>query len=636
MYTPDFLIIKNLFTHEHTVYKFNKGVMTMMLGINATESGSDSNGAGKSTIIEGVTLACTGEVYRGVNKEDFIRTGCKSAYTEFQLKNFVLKETLNIKRTFYLNKSSDVVITVNKEVIFESGKDRTKTSDPNRIIFEKFGFSKEDFLNYFIIGQDNDNSFFTATDTKQKEIIGRFSNFAKLDEVLVGVCADIAALEVKLNQHQIDLGRVNGKIEAAEEQRTQIIEDFEQTNTEELESSKQAIEDARAKVVKYSKELDAIKETHNILEKAYTDIKFKSEVEDEEGWQDLVRTHREKIEEYNSELKGCSKYLGELENLTGKSIVCPKCNKAFIPNSKLTPVQVASQIEEVEQMVVSLKESIRKRNNKLLKAEGVVESIKQNKYAVRLAKQKVDLSSQRIVDIEIYVNQANKKIKEVSEIFNSLKAKQQTVEKATAQVDKNLESYKNSKIEVESEIELVNEVIAEKKFFEFHFGKKGLKTFLANKSIRNIQDICNFYLKKFDTDLQVLVSGYKVDKKGNLSDKITVQVLQGGVKQGMFKKYSGGEKSRVNICGILTLNSLINNSVDYGKGLDLLALDENTSGLDKTGKRQVIEIMKKVDITSLLVLHEVEDVPYSYKTIITKTDGISKIQNIISKHHMYK
>jgi DNA repair exonuclease SbcCD ATPase subunit len=90
--------------------------MTMLLGNNMDDTGSNSNGSGKSTLIEAITLAITGDVYRGVSKEDYIKYNEKLTLVDFELRNDILNETLNIRRTIYnSSKSAKVELYINGE-----------------------------------------------------------------------------------------------------------------------------------------------------------------------------------------------------------------------------------------------------------------------------------------------------------------------------------------------------------------------------------------------------------------------------------------------------------------------------------------------------------------------------------------
>ena len=94
MWTPKYIHIKNLFGHVDTNYEFNQGVCTVIFGENRDDDDSDNNGAGKSTIFEGISIALTGKSLRDIDKEVFINRHSESCEVELYLENATLNRTL--------------------------------------------------------------------------------------------------------------------------------------------------------------------------------------------------------------------------------------------------------------------------------------------------------------------------------------------------------------------------------------------------------------------------------------------------------------------------------------------------------------------------------------------------------------
>ncbi|MGH1503154.1 MAG: energy-coupling factor ABC transporter ATP-binding protein [Acidimicrobiales bacterium] len=61
---------------------------------------------------------------------------------------------------------------------------------------------------------------------------------------------------------------------------------------------------------------------------------------------------------------------------------------------------------------------------------------------------------------------------------------------------------------------------------------------------------------------------------------------------------SGGEKRRVAVAGVLAMEP------------ELLVLDEPTSGLDPAGRRELLDLLASLDLTQLVVTH---DLPFAYE-----------------------
>ncbi len=90
-----------------------------------------------------------------------------------------------------------------------------------------------------------------------------------------------------------------------------------------------------------------------------------------------------------------------------------------------------------------------------------------------------------------------------------------------------------------------------------------------------------------------------------------------GISDEIYEKspfdLSGGQKRRVAIAGILAMDP------------EVLILDEPTAGLDPAGKREILDLLKKIHIetnkTIILVSHSMEDVALYADRILVMADG---------------
>src|ERR1035437_1923388 len=614
MWHPHNIVIKNLFSHSYSELNFITGQMVLILGEVTDEAGSDSNGAGKSAIIEGITLAVTGDVWRGIGKENFIKYNERSCVVIMKLNNDLLKETMIIERTiFNSTASSKLRIYINDEEI----TDLPTLNDGNKFILDRLGISKEDFLNYYVIGQSNNKSFFSAGDAKQKEIISRFSNFHNIDKI----CDQIDDKINKLNSGSIpslelSVRQLDGHIDTLEIRIKDKIENFEIAKQEQLIRIKETIaicdrnksnlqvkiDDDKISIQNRSSKIDALKLKIDGVEEILQELKKV------EKRCKFIRVELLDVRQMQSTLKVQS----------GMIIQCPKCNNEFIPESDLT-------VKEVKESLPVVEENIR-----LYESEEKDWDVHMDEIKVQLQQIKENQSRINVLQNEInsYQNLSEEYQKQIGEIKDQKNYLLLDIAKnSKSSVDKDLIDLKSKlRIQIEERIgqrKQLNELqkeLEDLKFYQFHFSRQGFKTYLANKSIKTIQDICNYYLKRFQTNLQVDISGFKILKSGEVRDKIEISILKNGIKKGVFNQYSGGQKSRVDICGIIAINRLINNTVEPEKGLDLLAIDE-IGDLDASGKFEIVKILEKSDITNLLVMHEVGDLPCKNKIYVVYKSG---------------
>ena len=212
-------------------------------------------------------------------------------------------------------------------------------------------------------------------------------------------------------------------------------------------------------------------------------------------------------------------------------------------------------------------------DNAIDKGESNVKNIKEQNVAIQSSIEAFEKS------IETIKNSSQDALKnKLEESLTQLKADQQNANNELEEAKKELDKY----------------VLQEKHFVEF-------RSYLANKKVEAIAGVTNYFLELIGSDLRVEMLGYKKLKNGSIRDKITVNLLRGGVPCGSFCKFSGGERARVNLASILGLQRLTNNSADKGKGLDIVVLDEILEASDTTGIESSCEALNRLKVTSLMV-----------------------------------
>lgn len=167
MWNPERIEIQNLFAHKHTVYEFKNNTCTVIFGKNETDKGMTNNGAGKTTLFEAVCIALTNDSLRNIRKDSFINYNAEDCTIDLTLQNPVLNKTLRIVRRFF-RKNRPVQVEIWENGVLNT--QITSVAEANKRVYELIGIGREDLLRYFIIGQDNRYTFFTASDTEKKEI----------------------------------------------------------------------------------------------------------------------------------------------------------------------------------------------------------------------------------------------------------------------------------------------------------------------------------------------------------------------------------------------------------------------------------------------------------------------------------
>lgn len=152
------------------------------------------------------------------------------------------------------------------------------------------------------------------------------------------------------------------------------------------------------------------------------------------------------------------------------------------------------------------------------------------------------------------------------------------------------------------------------------------KTYLANTKIDALAGMLNRVLEDLGSDLRVSLSGYTQLKSGAVREKISVSILRDGMDAGTFAKFSEGERARVNLASIVAMQRLINGNCAFGKGLDLLCIDEVIDAMDADGLSSVFAALNRLEVTALVVSHGLVQEGYPHRITIVKENGESRIE----------
>lgn len=605
---------KNLFSHKSSKFIFQQGKLIMILG---------ENGAGKSVIIEAIHLAFTGEVYRGVNKKHFIRRSQEECIVEMQLKNLVNRETFTIERHMYADDQSSLL------KLYEEGiwlkKFTKRTAAAQKYIYEKIGITQDDLFNYFIINQGNNNSFFGSTDARQKAVILRFSNVetiekieAKIDLQLIEIEAEISHIElsIEMNERLIENTQKNINM-------LQLGSDPE-TKEANIERINDEIKEISKKQLVNKNKLATAKLEHTALLAKLKSSAGKDYEKSLKEKQLLKVETRKTLTSLRDQMNEINDLKGKLSVQNGKVIKCPKCRFEFIPGDEvLTVEEIAAMNEQLDSTIEALQTEYNETENTLRDINEQIEKLETKKNSIVNVQDDIDNHANKIASLENLQSNNDELINVKTNMIRAIQDRDDTV---ALKNNKNL--LKDIQEKISSLKNQLLEKIAQKEellFQQFHFGRSGFKTFIANKSIKLLQDMTNYYLNKFNTELQVQISGLRVLANGDVRDKIDVFVLKNGIIKEPYNCFSGGQRSRIDVCGILALQRLINNS-SAGGGLENLILDEHSAALDKNGQQELINILSKANISSTVIMHHADTIQHTDKFIVEMENDVSTIK----------
>lgn len=612
-------------SHEDSQFKFVNDKAVLIYGVNNSDEGQQSNGSGKSVILEAIAIALLGSTLRDeVTAKDLVMNGQLSAKVSLELFNTISQETLRIERVIWSNtKSSELSIYINNEL-----HPVVSVNDGNSFILSKIGISKEDLLNFFLISKEKYTPFLSMSDKPKREMISRFSQADLIDPVFDSIKSEVLGHETEERSIQRTIDSSTGKLEVLNEQKLKL------TNTDEELEKQNSIKELKRNIVIASEEnisfknrirgleLDIKVTQDHITASNVSKLELQSKIDSYKSNRDIIATQ---YNELNTELKDAITIQSQYEKDILSSVECPKCEHQFsISDSTLDIDKLKADKVELETVIDEIKADIEKitlqgqqltENNKSIQLEydRLGDEIKQLEQDNETRQREIRTLTSSIQNNDETVIYSKKKIEVIESGNDSTKLKEINI--SINSIQKELKDKNKELLEVQQKKADAIEWIG-------NFNK--FKIFLSNKAIGVVQVFANEYLSKMKSSLSLQIEGYKINKDGSLRDNITATVLRDGIVCGPFGKFSSGERARINIALILSLQRLINMNSSTG-GLDLCFLDEIIESVDSEGIYSIINSLNDLNQTIIVITHGSIDKAYPNTVLIEKTNGISII-----------
>lgn len=628
------VVIDNFKSIGHAELELDNQGLVLIEGVNTTNATFQSNGSGKSSILEAVTYALYDTTPNGLSGDKVVnRIVGKNTKVELDFSVDGVDYKIIRYRKYSKFKNTVKLFSEDQELTGATVK------DTNARILELFSIDYKTYLNTIMYGQGNVEIFTKSTDKYKKEILENLTDIAIYQKAQALAKEELAQVEASIQYTKSSIVS------------TQQIIDFE----------KSKVEEAKAKMADYMNRIEAITKRLSVLDATIT-IKQEAlslELDKMQKDIDLLVNHRE-THFANLTKPDTSVLDTQLNEVQEKTALV----RATIQTLESTVRQDKQSLASLDlQDTCSLCGAPIDVTHKELEANRLNEAIEQNTEKITRLQQAIPLLAQKIKDIQEQVkqttlqydeqvNKAQELEKEINQLTYDLQRKQTApVEPEAQQEHANLTNelgfiekekatlnteYTNAIADREAELKELNTKLSELEkaredytlLIKDAFSNSGIRSVVLDLVTPFLNERANYYLSKLaDSDIQVFLSTQKENADGSLKDQFTISVENntGGED---YSANSAGEQKRVDLAIALALQDLVMSKSNLQTNLVLY--DECFDGLDAIGCENVIEILKEKqkEIGSIFVITHNENLKALFDKVITveKVDGISRIK----------
>lgn len=643
-----------------------KGEVSVVLGENQTDTGQQSNGAGKSFILEAVYFALTGNSLRNVPNKELINKISKEATVTLSLLS--AHKALSIARSI-TNKGSILIVNENAQE-----RHFANQIEGNKFILDALGLSLEDLQNFFLVSKGKSQSFFSAPDRQKKALIMRVSNASVVDSAIADVKTDSQSADLRLNELKIKVEMAGGQLSkledslnnidsAVEIERQRALIDIKIAGLQkDITSHKQSIHDTGEGMVKLRSEIAELLPQANIKHSDIKELALENLAVKEENARkatlmsktfydvavykhDVMVVNTADIEAHQQKAARLNREHASLLKEKDNTIACPKCTHKFhlgiveikkqiatnrtalqatLKEEQQARLKLTKWIDGLQAVKLKKKEDydnakkISDRLTLLYKKE--LAELEHRKWLIKLLKEK----NLQLAAMELSITRKNHDLTACRESIEALQIQKEAVSSSSHR-----ETMRRSceKLLQAARTDLVN-------YTEQHQGQEAkandlrcllldFETFkhsVCTQSILLIEAEANSLLQAtspFTLDL----SSYKEGSVGKQIDRITPYVHKAG-RRIPFESLSQGERARVEVATIVSIQKLLSKG---DKGLDLLVIDEIAESCDEKGFVALASALGTLKKTIMLINHSAAEASFGNTIKIVKADGVSRI-----------
>nr|DAE04125.1 MAG TPA: STRUCTURAL MAINTENANCE OF CHROMOSOMES PROTEIN [Siphoviridae sp. ctmpG14] len=644
------LSIKNFLVIGEAEVDLHNCGLTLIEGRNEDDESANSNGAGKSSLVDALCWCLYGVTGRGVSGDAVIN---KKAKKECVVGVEVWTEGLNCYYIERGRKSKRLGNNLIVQHVIVDGNDvgsgceltKTTVADTQALVNDLLGCSYEIFTSSIYAVQEKMPDLPALTDKNLKTLIEEAAGIDKLQK------ASVIAKE-NLNDKQNSLDVLNSKISSCGNEINSLKTIIKNTETErdswktkaiakrdQIKSEYDAIaleRDEKASLLLPVPELEKLEAEYRQIEAKLKEYGIEEanvrrlELNAQNKKSECI-TEKRLIDVAQNKINEIEQSIQNIHNKVGTA--CKECGKVY-KEEDLTDAVNALQKDKEERQKAILKSF---ENFKKLVEEAKTEAIKASEARRKLSSpteltkrqlevgNKINCNTERKTEVSRLSKMLGEKTKALVEIEAELAGKN-PFESMLTKLNDDLKSKDDHWATLASEAEMKQMEVYVAEEVNNLYGVKGIRAHILDTITPFLNERTAFYLNTL-SDGEITATWQTLTKtaKGDFKEKFSIDV-QSVKGANCFAGLSGGEKRKVRVATSMALQDLVASRAK--KPIDLYIADEVDHALDASGLERMMSILEekaKQFGTALVISHNSLRDWIDNSIVVTKRDGISTV-----------
>ncbi|XAG96066.1 putative exonuclease subunit 2 [Bacillus phage KKP_4048] len=626
------LTIQNFLSFKEAEIELDNRGIILIEGKNETNSKFQSNGSGKSSLLEALVYAIYDTTSKGIKANDVInRTAGKN--TAVILEGYRGEDLYRIERYRKHSKHK------NKVLLFVNGQEITEksTAETNKTIERIVGIDYNTFINSIMFSQGNGaGRFAIATDKEKKEILENLVNL----QVYV-TAQEVAKERVRAKDEEIRNKKAEGERLQWELSQVDTLEQQDRDNYENtlnlIKQEEKRFDDLLVTSERYAAAnfpiVEGIRERIKLLESQrdkHTNVSIDQELSKVNEINQILQNKQAQLNTYNSKKTELVSQYKKVE----KDTHCPVCgNELDNAHREKELLSIREQLKgvliefnKIDQEITSLKDQYTVAVQEYQQVKAVYDTHNQEYKKIM---DEINNCQQQITNYEntmaSYRNQLDNLKTTLQKLRSIPQPKSRDEEREV--IRGKIKSHKQELLNLEKEKTQLEDVVKV-------FSNSGVKSHVLDLVTPFLNERANKYLSALSgSDMEIKFSTQTKNKDGSLSDKFDLQLINhaGGES---YRANSEGEKKRVDLAVSLALQDLVMSRSE--STTNFVVYDEVFDALDSVGSENVVTLLKErlnTVGTIFVISHSEHLKPLFDKTVtVTKNkDGVSTISGGVEK-----